>query len=516
MSARLNALRAKQGEIHDQMEALLTKASNDNDRALSPEEDQVFKDLEVTFKDGKIAIEREEKVEAIKASLAKPLNLPGSEQTKTPAQAKFRYGTLKAFKNAEDAYPMGMFLRATVFGDQKAFGWCDEHGVPVIRAQGETVGTTGGYLVPVLLNQAIIDLRETYGTLRQALRPIPMGSDSITMPRRAGGVSAYWTAENTAITESSKSWGQVDTDRQEAGCLTRTSTELAEDAIISIADDLAAEMAYSFAQAEDAAAGTATARRPTAASSASAPRWSRSSAPASSPVRWMRRPVTTPSPRSTRAISRTSWRSCRSTPSRTPSGTLAAGLGAGVPAACRGAGGVTMSELTGGKPQRSYLGYPVMIDQTCRRPRPISAIRHDRLRRLGLATTMGERRGITIKTSASGTSSTTRSRSQATERVDINVHDVGDSTTAGPLVALSASNHGSPHPRRPHSDIASQRGRVLTLKAATGEAIEIERTADQVAALLTELAAIEPPITPEEKEGSVAQPTAKTRSKKHA
>jgi hypothetical protein len=57
---------------------------------------------------------------------------------------------------------------------------------------------------------------------------------------------------------------------------------------------------------------------------------------------------------------------------------------------------------------------------------------------------------------------------------------------------------------------------MLTLRAATGEAIEIERTADQVAALLTELAAIEPPITPEEKEGSVAQPTAKTRSKKHA
>jgi hypothetical protein len=36
-------------------------------------------------------------------------------------------------------------------------------------------------------------------------------------------------------------------------------------------------------------------------------------------------------------------------------------------------------------------------------------------------------------------------------------------------------------------------GAVVTIKSATGEAFEIERTADQIAALIEELAAINPP-----------------------
>jgi HK97 family phage major capsid protein len=151
---------------------------------------------EGTFKDGKIAIEREEKVEAIKASLAKPLDVPAPTD-QDPAQPKFRYGTLKAFKSRGRCLSSRACSSARpIFNDQKALEWCREHGVPVIRAQGETVGTTGGYLVPTQLNQAIIDLRETYGTFRQAVRPIPMGSDSMTMPRRAGGLTATSPAEN--------------------------------------------------------------------------------------------------------------------------------------------------------------------------------------------------------------------------------------------------------------------------------------------------------------------------------
>jgi HK97 family phage major capsid protein len=62
---------------------------------------------------------------------------------------------------------------------------------------------------PVQFNQAIIDLREEYGVFRMAVAPTPMGSDSMTIPRRAGGLTAYFPGENGAITESQKSWGQV-------------------------------------------------------------------------------------------------------------------------------------------------------------------------------------------------------------------------------------------------------------------------------------------------------------------
>jgi HK97 family phage major capsid protein len=55
---------------------------------------------------------------------------------------------------------------------------------------------------------------------------------------------------------------------------------------------------------------------------------------------------------------------------------------------------------------------------------------------LGMAVTMGERRGISIQTSNERYFEYDQVAIKATERFDINVHDIGDSTTAGPFVAL--------------------------------------------------------------------------------
>jgi HK97 family phage major capsid protein len=438
MSARLNALRAKQGEIHDQMEALLTKASNDNDRALSPEEDQVFKDLEGTFKDGKIAIEREEKVEAIKASLAKPLDVAGGNREKIAAQPKFRYGTLKAFKSEDDAYKSGMFVRATIFNDQSAHEWCRENGVTIQKVQGETVGTTGGYLVPTQFNQAIIDLRETYGTFRQAVPPIPMGSDTMTMPRRAGGLTGYFPGENGQITESTKAWSQVTLNAKKLAVLTRTSTELAEDAIISIADDLASEMAYAFAQTEDSCGwngdGTSTyggivgvrtkmvavlgAGQLAGAVDAATNHDTFAEIDAADLASLMAKLPKYAEGRAKWYCSQPAW----------------ALVFQRLVAA---AGGVTIGELTGGKPTRSYLGYPVIIDQTL--PTATTDISDTMMLAFGdlsMAVTMGERRGISIQTSNERYFEYDQVAIKATERFDINVHDLGDATTAGPLVGL--------------------------------------------------------------------------------
>ena len=98
-----------------------------------------------------------------------------------------------------------------------------------------------------------------------------------------------------------------------------------------------------------------------------------------------------------------------------------------------------MRVAPGGKPNRSYLGYPVVIDQTL--PTTVSTINNVAMLFFGdlrLAATMGERRGIRVKTSDDRYFEYDQIGIQATERVDINVHDLGDATTAGPLVALEA------------------------------------------------------------------------------
>jgi len=437
MSNRLNDLRKKQGETHDKMEALLKKAS-DEKREMDEIEVQAFDELEKEFKAGAEAIKREEAVVAMKAALAKPANTEVTEPAaKVFAAPKVRYGKLKAFKGQtaeEDAYVSGMFLRAAIFNEEKAFHWCKEHGIQIVKAQAETVGGSGGFLVPVQFNQAIIDLREEYGVFRTECQLIPMGSDTMTMPRRAGGLTAYFPGENGQITESQKSWGQVQLAAKKLAVLSRMSTELAEDAIISIADDLASEMAYAFAQTEDSCGwngdGTSAYGGITGATVKIIDgTHTKSAVNAASGHDTFAEVDATDLANLMAALPKYAEKTAKFYCSQ-PAWALVFQrlLAAG--------GGNAISDLNG-RPQRSYLGYPVVIDQSL--PTSTGTLVNKAMIFFGdlsKAATMGERRGITVKTSNDRYFEFDQIGVQATERVDINVHDLGDTNTAGPLAAL--------------------------------------------------------------------------------
>lgn len=167
--------------------------------------------------------------------------------------ALLKAGKLRAFtgpKADANAYRAGKWLMATIMNDPAARQWCRDHNIE-IRVQTEGVNSAGGFVVPTEMEDAIIDLRETYGVARQECRVHPMTSDHTTVPRRTGGVTAYFIGETTAITESEKSWDQVELTAKKLGALTRMSTDLGEDSVINMADDLAGEMAYAFAVKED-------------------------------------------------------------------------------------------------------------------------------------------------------------------------------------------------------------------------------------------------------------------------
>jgi len=204
--------------------------------------------------------ERQERLEAMETRLAAPKDRKSTPETANGQRIEvvkpdmFRFGSLRAFrsKTAEaDAYTAGKWLMATIMGDATSRQWCRDKGIEM-RVQTEGVATAGGFVVPDVMERAIIDLREQYGMFRQNARVIPMSSDHSIIPRRTGGVTAYFVGETDAITASDKSWNQVELTAKKLGALTRMSTDLSEDAIINIADDLAQEMAYAFAIKEDA------------------------------------------------------------------------------------------------------------------------------------------------------------------------------------------------------------------------------------------------------------------------
>jgi HK97 family phage major capsid protein len=103
------------------------------------------------------------------------------------------------------------------------------------------------------------------------------------------------------------------------------------------------------------------------------------------------------------------------------------------------AGGNSTQTMTG-PVSYSYLGYPVVIDQTLPTGGTINDVPMFYFGDLSLACKLGSRRDITMRISEDRYLEYDQIALQATERFDINVHDIGDSSAAGPIVAAMGNS----------------------------------------------------------------------------
>lgn len=385
--------------------------------------------------------ERQERLEKMETKLQEPtkresqLETAKGERIEIPGVKLYRSGELRAFKGPQadlNAYKSGRFLLATIMGDTESRQWCREHGIE-IRVQTEGVNTAGGYVVPDEMERAVIDLREKYGMFRANARVHRMSSDHTIIPRRAGGITAYFVGETSSITESEKSWNQVELTAKKLGALTRMSTDLSEDAIINIADDLSDEMAWAFAKKEDECGldgdgtstyGGMTGIRTKFVDGNHTKGYDASTTPG---TEWAYitlddEIVTIMGLLPTYALARAKWYIH-------PAGK--AGLFDRIQLA---AGGNTASDIATGGVKPMFAGYPVVVSSAM--PSSITnGTVYVLFGDLTLSTTFGDRRGITIKISDQRYIEYDQIGIQATERFCIVNHDIGDNTTAGPIVA---------------------------------------------------------------------------------
>ena len=274
-------LKAERAAAFTEAEELLDLI-DENDREFSQDEDTRYNACLARIEVLTADIERRMKLEAQQtARMAQESNQPprvpqsaapgqppadpvpaAAASPNTSAGIPRAYGKLMAFPKTRDgearAYRAGMFIRASIYGDVKAADYCRQHGIGVRSALAGGVNTAGGVLVPEEFERAIIDLREEYGLIRRLVRVRPMGSDTQNIPRRTGGLTAYYTGENTAGTESDASWDNVQMTAKKLMVLTRMSSEISEDAVIDLADTMAQEIAYAFAVKEDTVGLTGT------------------------------------------------------------------------------------------------------------------------------------------------------------------------------------------------------------------------------------------------------------------
>lgn len=461
MNLNIDTLRKKRGAILDEMKAIHEGAEKAN------------RDLDETER--KAWDEKKAEADALKSRIDRALVLEGNEARAArdpsivrPAIPKlYPAHRLKSFRSGteaervEAAYRSGMFLAAALFNKGWAKAWCAENGVllqqdrwegaeaareiadgAITRAMTEGNNAAGGFLVPVEMENAIIDLRETFGVFRQWARYRPMSRDTLVRSRRTGGLTAYPIGEAATITASDKAWDQVSLTARKWGVLCRYSSELGEDAVINMADDLAQEIAYAFSITEDDCGwngdgsttyhGIVGARTKILGNAGSVAAASGHDTFAEIDATDLSKVMAAcPS----FALPTAKWYVSQ------------VGKGLVFDRLSQGAGGNTKADLAG-KAVDAYAGYPIVISN--RLPMVQTDISDTIMLFFGdlaMAADFGDRRGVMIAASEHVYFATDELAIRGTERFDINVHSVGDTsstgpsgtvTTGGPLVGLEA------------------------------------------------------------------------------
>jgi HK97 family phage major capsid protein len=212
----------------------------------------------------KTSLEFEERIAAKEAELrsvvekAQPAPAPVVEKAteeakKTEIRALLPHHTqLAAFNDdsgaVESAYRCGRWLRAHIFKNADDLRWCKDHGVEN-RALGENANSTGGALVPEEFANRVIRLVETYGTLPSVCENVTMTRDTMVIPKRLTGTTAYFVGEGASVTESEPTYGNVSLVAKKLAVGCRMSTEVVEDSagVVGLADAVATEFAQSLA-----------------------------------------------------------------------------------------------------------------------------------------------------------------------------------------------------------------------------------------------------------------------------
>ncbi len=356
------------------------------------------------------------------------------------------------FTAEEKAYRCSQWFLARLSNDlpgmfsfPQAAEFCREHN---ITAHGSDDGSSH-YTVPDEFSSDMINLKERYGVARQLFRRWPMTGDTLHIPRRTGGLTQYAVGENDAITESSTTHDEALLVARKWGVIARYSSELSADAAIGWADHLVDEIAHAHAKGEDNNAvngdGTSTyggivglrtalndaAGNPTTTSAggvviAAGNAYSEITLANFHSVLGVL-PEYADTMNTTWLVHKTFYHTV-------------------MEKLMLASGGVPAREIGDGTRGRYlFLGYPVTISQQM----PSTAANSQVCALLGdftLGAAFGDRQreSIMFSREAYVNSQSTFERDQIAvrglERYDIKVHDVGDSSTAGPIVGLQTLN----------------------------------------------------------------------------
>jgi HK97 family phage major capsid protein len=214
-------LRKARGELVDKMEGILAAAG---DVDLSPDEQKAFDDAkgEIDVLDGRI--KRLEDFEAMKVkNLVPAIEEKSTVVVHAEVKAPKAKGTdfarivrcLAASKgNVRDA----AHIAETMFGSDDA---------GIAKAMGAATGSAGGFLVPESYSSEIIELLRNQAIVRRAgAMTMPLINGNLSVPKLTAGSTASYIGENSNISSSQPSMGQIRMTARTLAALVPISNQL--------------------------------------------------------------------------------------------------------------------------------------------------------------------------------------------------------------------------------------------------------------------------------------------------
>lgn len=121
----------------------------------------------------------------------------------------------------------------------------------ILKALSEGTDAAGGFIVPEELSREILALIQANSVTIGDMQTVPMASDELRLPKLTSGATARWIGESTTITGADIAFGRTTMSAKKVAALMTASTELLEDAPVSVATIITEQMGKDLALSID-------------------------------------------------------------------------------------------------------------------------------------------------------------------------------------------------------------------------------------------------------------------------
>lgn len=152
--------------------------------------------------------------------------------------------------DADTAEIMGAYMKLALVGS-KGFDGMSECQNIIRKANVSYDFASGGFAVPSILRNELINIRANYSALARLMPDTPVDISGESVPRRSTGVTVYSPGEGVTATESSPTGDQVKLTPYEMVALNTVSKTMLAKSNIDFGNWIAGEMMYAIAKKEE-------------------------------------------------------------------------------------------------------------------------------------------------------------------------------------------------------------------------------------------------------------------------